>query len=160
MIDSYVRMMPMESKIVAKNRKAEFEYFLLEHFEAGLALQGSEIKSVRAGQVSLQESYVQVDATSAWLVGAHIATYEAASYTNHDPKRSRQLLLHKKEIKQLWNAIRQKGVTIVPVRMYLKDGRAKLDIAVAKGKKLYDKREVIAKRDAEREIARVAGKRE
>jgi len=159
MIDSYVRMMPMESKIVAKNRKAEFEYFLLEHFEAGLALQGSEIKSVRAGQVSLQESYVQVDATSAWLVGAHIATYEAASYTNHDPKRSRQLLLHKKEIKQLWNAIRQKGVTIVPVRMYLKDGRAKLDIAVAKGKKLYDKREVIAKRDAEREIARVAGKR-
>ncbi len=160
MIDSYVRMMPMESKIVAKNRKAEFEYFLLEHFEAGLALQGSEIKSVRAGQVSLQESYVQVDATSAWLVGAHIATYEAASYTNHDPKRSRQLLLHKKEIRQLWNAIRQKGVTIVPVRMYLKDGRAKLDIAVAKGKKLYDKREVIAKRDAEREIARVAGKRE
>lgn len=158
--DCYVRMMPMDSKIVAKNRKAEFEYFLLEHFEAGLALQGSEIKSVRAGQVSLQESYIQVDASSAWLVGAHIATYEAASYTNHDPKRSRQLLLHKKEIRQLWNAIRQKGVTIVPVRMYLKDGRAKLDIAVAKGKKLYDKREVIAKRDAEREIARVAGKRE
>lgn len=158
--DSYVRMMPMDSKVVAKNRKAEFEYFLLEHFEAGLALQGSEIKSVRAGQVSLQESYIQVDASSAWLVGAHIATYEAASYTNHDPKRSRQLLLHKKEIRQLWNAIRQKGVTIVPVRMYLKDGRAKLDIAVAKGKKLYDKREVIAKRDAEREIARVAGKRE
>jgi len=158
--DSYVRIMRMDSKIVAKNRKAEFEYFLLEHFEAGLALQGSEIKSIRAGQVSLQESYIQVDASSAWLVGAHIATYEAASYTNHDPKRSRQLLLHKKEIRQLWNAIRQKGVTIVPVRMYLKDGRAKLDIAVAKGKKLYDKREVIAKRDAEREIARVAGKRE
>lgn len=158
--DSYVRIMLMDSKIVAKNRKAEFEYFLLEHFEAGLALQGSEIKSIRAGQVSLQESYIQVDASSAWLVGAHIATYEAASYTNHDPKRSRQLLLHKKEIRQLWNAIRQKGVTIVPVRMYLKDGRAKLDIAVAKGKKLYDKREVIAKRDAEREIARVAGKRE
>lgn len=158
--DSYVRIMLMDSKIIAKNRKAEFEYFLLEHFEAGLALQGSEIKSIRAGQVSLQESYIQVDASSAWLVGAHIATYEAASYTNHDPKRSRQLLLHKKEIRQLWNAIRQKGVTIVPVRMYLKDGRAKLDIAVAKGKKLYDKREVIAKRDAEREIARVAGKRE
>lgn len=158
--DSYVRIMFMDSKIVANNRKAEFEYFLLEHFEAGLALQGSEIKSIRAGQVSLQESYIQVDASSAWLVGAHIATYEAASYTNHDPKRSRQLLLHKKEIRQLWNAIRQKGVTIVPVRMYLKDGRAKLDIAVAKGKKLYDKREVIAKRDAEREIARVAGKRE
>ncbi len=158
--DSYVRIMLMDSKIVAKNRKAEFEYFLMEHFEAGLALQGSEIKSIRAGQVSLQESYIQVDASSAWLVGAHIAAYEAASYTNHDPKRSRQLLLHKKEIRQLWNAIRQKGVTVVPVRMYLKNGRAKLDIAVAKGKKLYDKREVIAKRDAERELARVAGKRE
>jgi SsrA-binding protein len=124
----------MESKIVAKNRKAEFEFFLLEHFEAGISLQGSEIKSIRAGQVSLQEAYIQVDGKEAWLVGSHVAPYEAASYTNHDPKRSRRLLLHKKEIRELFDAVRQKGVTIVPVRMYLKEGRAKLDIAIAKGK--------------------------
>jgi SsrA-binding protein len=144
----------MDSKSVAKNRKAEFEYFLLEHFEAGISLQGSEIKSIRAGQVSIQEAYIQVDGKEAWLVGTHIAPYEAASYTNHDPKRNRRLLLHKKEIHELWNAIRQKGVTVVPVRMYLKDGRAKVDIAIAKGKKLYDKRQEIAKKDVERDLAR------
>jgi SsrA-binding protein len=154
MLLSYVRINPMDSKVIAKNRKAEFEYFLLEHFEAGISLQGSEIKSIREGQVSLQEAYVQVDGREAWLVGAHIAPYEAASYTNHDPKRNRRLLLHKKEIRTLWNAIRQKGVTVVPVRMYLKDGRAKLDIAIAKGKKLYDKRQEIAKKDVERDLAR------
>ena len=144
----------MESKVVAKNRKAEFEYFLLEHFEAGISLQGSEIKSIRAGQVSLQEAYIQVDGREAWLVGAHIAPYEAASYSNHDPTRNRRLLLHKKEIRELWNAIRQKGITVVPVRMYLKDGRAKLDIAIGKGKKLYDKRQEIAKKDVERDLSR------
>ena len=144
----------MENKSVAKNRKAEFEYFLLEHFESGISLQGSEIKSVRAGQVSLQESYIQVTENEAWLIDAHIATYNPASYTNHNPKRARQLLLHRKEILQLWNAVRQKGVTIVPVRMYFKDGRAKLDIAIAKGKKLYDKREDLAKKDSARDIDR------
>ncbi len=150
----------MDTKVVAKNRKAEFEYFLLEHFEAGISLQGSEIKSIRAGQVSLQEAYIQVDGRDAWLVGSHIAPYEAASYTNHDPKRSRRLLLHKKEIRELFDAIRQKGVTVVPVRMYLKDGRAKLDIAIAKGKKLYDKRHEIAKKDIERDLARTSSGRE
>lgn len=144
----------METKAISKNRKAEFEYFLLEHFESGISLQGSEIKSVRAGQVSLQEAYVQVTENEAWLVDSHIATYSQASYTNHDPKRKRQLLLHRKEIRELWNAVRQKGVTIVPVKMYFKDGRAKLDIAIAKGKKLYDKREDIAKKDTTRDIAR------
>jgi len=144
----------METKTIAKNRKAEFEYFLLEHFEAGISLQGSEIKSIRAGQVSLQESYIQVTEREAWLVNAHIAIYNPASYTNHDPKRQRQLLLNKKEIRKMWDAVRQKGVTIVPVRMYLKDGRAKLDIAVAKGKKLYDKRDDMAKKDSARDIAR------
>lgn len=144
----------MEQKSVAKNRKAEFEYFLLEHFESGIALHGSEIKSVRAGQVSLQEAYIQVTEDEAWLVESHIATYNPASYTNHDPKRARQLLLHKKEITKLWNAVRQKGVTIVPVKMYIKDGRAKLDIAIAKGKKLFDKRDEIAKKDMSRDIAR------
>ncbi len=144
----------METKAVAKNRKAEFEYFLLEHFETGISLQGSEIKSIRIGQVSLQEAYIQVTEHEAWLVNAHIATYNPASYTNHDPKRSRQLLLHKKEIRELWNAVRQKGVTVVPVKMYFKDGRAKLDIAIAKGKKLYDKRDEISKKDVSRDIAR------
>lgn len=144
----------METKAIAKNRKAEFEYFLLEHFESGIALHGSEIKSIRAGQVSLQEAYVEVKQDSAWLVEAHIANYNPASYNNHDPKRNRQLLLHKKEIRKLWDAVRQKGVTVVPVKMYFVDGRAKLDIAIAKGKKLYDKRDDLAQKDITREIAR------
>jgi SsrA-binding protein len=144
----------MAVKVLATNRKAKFEYFLLEHFEAGLELQGSEIKSIRAGQISLAEAYVQTDGNNAWLVNAHVAPYEQANRFNHDPKRPRRLLLHKREIRELWDAVRQKGVTIVPVEVYLKDGRAKLDIAIGKGKKLYDKRHEIAKRDEAREIAR------
>lgn len=142
--------MPEHVKVVATNRRAGFEYFLFERFEAGMALQGSEIKSIRAGQISLAEAYVNVDGTNAWLVEAHIAPYEQANRLNHDPKRPRRLLLHKKEIRELWDAVRQKGVTIVPTRVYLKDGRAKLEMAIAKGKKLHDKREAIARRDAER----------
>jgi len=141
-------------KVIATNRKARFEYFLLEHYEAGIALQGSEIKSVRAGQISLAEAYVQVDGRNAWLIEAHIAVYNPASRFNHDPKRPRRLLLHRKEIVEIWNEVRSKGVTVVPVQVYLKDGRAKLEIAVAKGKKLYDKRASIAERDMEREIRR------
>jgi SsrA-binding protein len=141
-------------KNVASNRKAGFEYFLLERTEAGMALQGSEIKSIRAGQMSLAESYVQIDGREAWLVDAHIAPYEQASIYNHDPRRPRKLLLHRSEIRRLWNQVRQKGLTIVPVRVYLKDGRAKIEIALAKGKKLYDKRETIAKRDIERDLER------
>ena len=144
----------MSVKVVATNRKAHFEYFLLEHFEAGISLQGSEIKSLRAGQMSLQEAYVNVDNHDAWLINAHIAPYDPASRYNHDPLRPRRLLLHRSEIRELFDAVRQKGVTIVPVQVYLKDGRAKLDLAVAKGKKLYDKRQEIAKRDAERELQR------
>jgi SsrA-binding protein len=141
-------------KVVATNRKAGFEYFLLEHFEAGISLQGSEIKSIRAGQVSLAEAYVKVDDQQAWLIEAHIAPYIQANRFNHDPKRPRRLLLHKKEIREMWDAIRQKGMTVVPVRIYLKEGRAKIEIAIAKGKKLHDKRQAIAKRDAERELNR------
>jgi len=144
----------MSIKVVASNRKAGFEYFLLDHFEAGISLQGSEIKSIRAGQISLAEAYVQIDGREAWLIGAHIAPYDPASRFNHDPVRPRRLLLHKREVKELWNAVRQKGVTIVPVKVYLKEGRAKIDIAIAKGKKLYDKRHEIAKRDLEREMDR------
>ena len=141
-------------KIVASNRKAQFEYFLWEHYEAGLSLQGTEIKSVRAGQVSLTEAYVQVDGREAWLVEAHIAPYEQANRFNHDPKRKRRLLLHKKQIRELWNNVRIKGMTIVPTRVYLKDGRAKIEIALAKGKKAYDKRATIAKRDEARSAER------
>jgi SsrA-binding protein len=144
----------MNIKVVATNRKAKFEYFLLEEFEAGLSLQGSEIKSIRAGQVSLTEAYIKVDGKNAWLVEAHVAPYEQANRNNHEPKRPRRLLLHKKEIKKLWDAIRQKGVTIIPTRIYLKGGRAKLEIAIARGKKLYDKRAAIAKRETDREIER------
>lgn len=144
----------MSVKVVATNRKARFEYFLLDTFEAGIALQGSEIKSIRAGQISLAEAYVQTDGREAWLINAHIAPYEQANRFNHDPRRPRKLLLHKREIRELWNAVRQKGVTIVPVQVYLKDGKAKVEIAIAKGKKLYDKRHEIAKRDQTREIER------
>ncbi len=150
----------MGIKVVATNRKAKFEYFLLEHFEAGIALQGSEIKSIRAGQISLAEAYVQTDGREAWLVNAHIAPYDFANRFNHDPKRPRRLLLHKKEIREMWNAVRQKGVTIIPVQVYLKDGKAKIDLAIAKGKKLYDKRHDIARRDQERELERESRERE
>ena len=144
----------MNVKIVSKNRKALFEYFILEKFEAGIALMGSEIKSVRAGKVSLQEAYIKLDEQQAWLVNAHIASYQAASYSDHDPKRPRRLLLNKKEIRLMWNEVRQKGVTVIPVSMYLKDGKAKLEIALAKGKKLYDKRRGIADKDMKREQER------
>ena len=141
-------------KVVATNRKAGFEYFLLETFEAGLALKGSEIKSIRAGQMSLVESYVDIEADQAWLRGAHIAPYEQASRNNHDPLRARRLLLHKKQIRQMFNSVRQKGMTIVPTRVYLKEGRAKIEIAIARGKKNYDKRNEIAKRDQQRDSDR------
>lgn len=150
----------MNTKTIATNRKASFEYFLLEHFEAGLSLQGSEIKSIRAGQVSLSEAYIKIDGHDAWLLNAHISPYDPASRYNHDPLRPRRLLLHHREIRKMWDQVRQKGVTIVPVKIYLKDGRAKLEIAVAKGKKLYDKRSEIADRDNKREIERQMHRRD
>ena len=147
--------MTEEVKVVANNRKASFEYFLLEKFEAGLVLHGSEIKSIRAGQMSIQESYVDiVNGEEAWLVEANIAPYVQANRFNHDPKRKRKILLHKKQIRELWNNIRIKGMTVVPTRVYLKDGRAKIEIALAKGKKAYDKRATIAKRDEARSADR------
>ena len=148
--------MTEDIKILATNRKASFEYFLMEKFEAGLVLQGSEIKSIRAGQISIQESYVDVpNENEAWLLEAHIAPYEqAGTHFNHEPRRKRRLLLHKKQIRELWNNIRIKGNTVVPTRVYLKDGRAKIEIALAKGKKAYDKRATIAKRDEARDSER------
>jgi len=145
----------MSIRVVSTNRKALHDYFIDETYEAGIVLQGSEIKSVRAGRVSLKEAYVRIDDNlEAWLVDAHIAPYESASHFNHEPRRPRKLLLHKQEILRLWNKVRQKGVAIVPLRMYLKDGKAKVEIAVARGKKKYDKRAEIARREMEREIQR------
>jgi len=141
-------------KIVARNRKARFEYELGETFEAGLELRGTEIKSIRAGQVSLSEAYVRTNGRQAWLVGAHIAPYDQASVFNHDPERERRLLLHKREIKTLWDDMRIKGMTIIPTMMYLKAGRAKVEIALAKGKRQYDKRQSIKKRDMARDVNR------
>lgn len=144
----------MGEKVLASNRRARHEYFILETIEAGIALQGSEIKSIRAGQISLAEAFVRIDGKEAWLEDAHIAPYDHASIFNHEPRRPRKLLLHSSEIRKLWNTVRQKGVTIIPLSVYLKNGRAKVEIAVAKGKKLYDKRAEIAKRDSQREIER------
>lgn len=150
----------MDIKTVSKNRKALFEYSILDTLEAGISLKGSEIKSIRAGQVSLQEAYILIEKSETWLVNSHIASYDAASYANHDPKRPRRLLLHKKEIYDLGMSVKQKGVTIIPIRMYLKEGRAKLEIAIAKGKKLYDKRQDIAEKDMKRDIDRAMNKRD
>jgi SsrA-binding protein len=150
----------MNIKVIATNRKAKHEYFLLESFEAGLALQGSEIKSIRAGQVSLSQAYVAVKDGEAWLVNAHIAPYDEASRFNHDPLRPRKLLLRRSEIRKLEQEIRLKGVTIVPLKIYLKGGLAKVEISIARGRKLFDKRAAIAKRDSEREIERQLRRRE
>jgi SsrA-binding protein len=150
----------METKVVATNRKASFEYFLQERYEAGISLKGSEIKSIRAGQISLAEAYVSLDGREAWLMDAHIAPYDHSGIYNHEPRRPRKLLLHRSEIRRLWNEVRKKGVTIIPTRVYIKEGRAKVEIAVAKGKKLYDKRETIARRDAERDVERQSQRRE
>ncbi len=150
----------MSIKVVAKNRKAGRDYFLLESFEAGLVLKGSEIKSVRAGQMSITEAYVRIDGNEAWLVDAHIAPYDQANIYNHDPRRTRKLLLHRNEIKKLWESVRQKGMTVIPTKVYLKDGLAKVEVALAKGKKQYDKRQVIAKRDVQRDIERQLRRRD
>ena len=151
---SYAKIMPMSIKVVATNRKVKHNYFVLETFEAGISLLGSEIKSVRAGQISIKESYVRIDGEEAWLVDAHISPYTQANRYNHEPKRPRKLLLHKKEIYNLYDDIRRKGVTIIPTKVYLKDGKAKVEIAIARGKRKFDKRQEIAKRDAQREIER------
>jgi SsrA-binding protein len=144
----------MSGKTISKNKKAYFNYQILDTYEAGLVLQGSEIKSIRNHQVSIDQAYIQVDGEEAWLIDAYIHPYEQASYTNHNPRRRRKLLLHKKEILELWDKVRIKGNTIVPLRVYLSHGKAKIEIAVARGKKLRDKRKEIAERDTERQTER------
>jgi len=141
-------------KTVTVNRKAQHDYHIVRTLEAGLSLRGTEIKSIREGRVSIREAYVRPDDGEVWLVGAHIAQYAPAGSTNHDPTRRRRLLLHKRQIAELKRAVESEGVTIVPLRLYLKGGRAKLEIAVGRGKRRYDKRAAIAKRDADRQMQR------
>ena len=145
----------MSIKIITQNKKAHFDYKILDTYEAGIALLGSEIKSIRAQNVSIQQAYVYTDGKEAWLTDAYIHPYEqGGEHYNHDPKRRRKLLLHKREILKLWDAVRIKGHTIVPLKIYLRDGIAKVEIALAKGKTHRDKRQDIAERDAERQVER------
>jgi SsrA-binding protein len=146
-------------KTVSVNRKASFDYELLKRLEAGISLTGTEIKSIRQGNVSIREAYVRPKDGSLWLVGAHIAKYAPAAGQNHEPTRDRQLLLHRREIRDLEREATTSGATIVPTRLYLKNGKAKLEIALARGKKKYDKREAIAKREAERSMQRAVRRR-
>ncbi len=142
-------------KLISSNRKAFHDYFIEESYEAGLVLSGTEIKSLRAGKVNLRDSYARLENNEVWLIGMHISPYEQAGvYFQHDPLRPRKLLLHKDEIVRLRIKSEQKGLTLVPTRLYLKNGRAKLELAVAKGKHTYDKRDALAERDQKREAER------
>lgn len=143
-----------QDKVLATNRRALHDYFIEESLEAGLALTGSEIKSIRAGQANLKESYATIRNGEAWLIGSHISPYDPSSRANHDPVRDRRLLLHRREIARLAEKIKQKGYTLVPLKIYLKDNRAKLELGLARGKRQYDKRQSIAERDVKREIER------
>lgn len=144
----------MSEKVVTVNRKARHDYFILDTFEAGLALLGTEVKSLRAGKVNLKDSYARVRHGELWLCGVHISPYSHGSYNNHDPERERKLLMHKSEIRRLSGKIEEGGMTLVPLRIYFRNGKAKVELALARGKKHYDKRQSIAKRDAKREISK------
>ncbi len=144
-----------ETRTITVNRKAYHDYLITDTYEAGLVLQGSEIKSIRAGHVNLKDAYARVENGEAWLFNCHISAYTAASYNGHEPGRARKLLLHRKEVDELDAIVKQKSLTIVPLRMYIKGGVAKLALGVARGKKQYDKREAIAQRDQDRELDRV-----
>ena len=149
----------MSVKVVATNRKARHEYQFHDTYEAGLVLVGCEIKSIRAGRVSLQEGFVIFEDGEAWLINVRVAPYDPAARQNHEPRRKRKLLLHRREIDRLQARVQEKGFTVVPTRLYLKDGRAKVEIALARGKKQYDKRQTIAKRDSKRQIERAIKER-
>jgi SsrA-binding protein len=146
-------------KTVATNRKAYHNYHIGESVEAGIALTGTEIKSIRAGRASLGDAYVRPEAGELWLMNAHIARYDAGSYMSHEPRRPRKLLLHRKQIDSLTSQVVEKGFTLVPLKIYIKDSLAKVEVALAKGKKLYDKREAIARHETEREMARAIKKK-
>jgi SsrA-binding protein len=143
-----------KQRVTIFNRKARHEYFIVEALEAGIILTGTEIKSIRAGNANLQDSYAEIRNGEVWLEEMHISPYEHGSIYNHDPRRKRKLLLNKKEIRKLLTKTREKGFTLIPLSVYFKGSYAKVELAIAQGKKSYDKREAIAKRDAEREMAR------
>ena len=142
-------------KIVATNRKARHEYEVLDTFEAGIVLQGTEVKSLRQGKANLKDSYATIKNGEVFLLNMHISPYEQGNVYNHDPTRTRKLLLHKSEINRLIGKVEEKGMTLIPLKLYFKRGKAKVELALARGKKLYDRRRDIAKRDAERELRRV-----
>ena len=141
-------------KLIADNRRARHDYHLTDRYEAGLVLTGTEVKSLREGRVQLGQAYADVRGDEAWLVGLHIAPYEQGHVGSHDPDRDRKLLLHRRELESLYGKVRERGFTLVPTRLYWKNGRAKVEIALAKGKDVRDKRTDVARRDAQREIER------
>jgi SsrA-binding protein len=143
-----------DQKLIVDNRRARHEYHLLDRVEAGIVLTGTEVKSLREGRASLQQAYAEVRDGEAWLVGAHISVYDAGNIANHDPDRDRKLLLHRKELERLAGRVRERGLTLVPTRLYFRGGRAKVELALARGKEQRDKRRDIAKRDADRQIER------
>ena len=142
------------TKLIADNRRARRDYELLERFEAGLVLTGTEVKSARAGKVQLGQAYADIRGGEAWLVGASIAEYAESGHFGHTPDRDRKLLLHRGEIDSLYGKVREKGLTLVPTRMYFKEGRVKIELALARGRERADKRRVVAERDAQRQIER------
>ena len=144
-----------EIKVVATNQKAYHNYYISDPLEAGLVLTGTEIKSLRGGRVNLGDSYVRPDNGEMWLLNAHIARYDPGSYMSHEPTRRRKLLIHKKQMRQMLSRIKEQGLTLVPTKIYIKGNIAKVEVAVGRGKKLYDKREVIQKRESDRELGRV-----
>ncbi|MHB2018378.1 MAG: SsrA-binding protein SmpB [Candidatus Xenobia bacterium] len=146
-------------KNITENRRARHDYAFEEYVEAGIQLVGTEVKSLRAGKANLTDSYARIEKGEAWLIGAHISPYEHGNRFNPDPMRMRKLLLHRREIDGLFAKLSRKGLTLIPLRMYFKDGRAKVELGLGVGKKQYDKREDIAKREATRELARVTGTR-
>ena len=150
----------MVIKTVATNRKAYHNYLIQDSIEAGIVLTGTEIKSIRSGRVSLGDAYVKPGAGELWLLNAHIARYEAGSYLSHEPTRPRKLLLHRRQIDNLTSKVSEKGLALVPLRLYIKGSIVKVEVALAKGKKLYDKRESIARREIEREMGRALKRRE
>ena len=149
----------MTIKTSATNRKAYHNYHIGDSLEAGIVLTGTEIKSIRAGRVSLADAYVKPEAGELWLLNAHIARYDAGSYMSHQPTRPRKLLLHRKQIDSLTGKVKERGFTLLPLRLYIKDSLAKVEVALARGKRLYDKREAIARHDADREIERAIKRR-
>jgi SsrA-binding protein len=147
-------------RVVTTNRRAFHEYFIVETIETGIVLSGTEIKSIRAGKISITEAYGRIDDGELWLVGSRISPYSHGSYTNHDPDRPRKLLAHRSQIEELRAQVEQRGMTLVPLRVILKQGKAKVELGVARGKKLYDKRATDAEREAHRDVQRALRDRE